>query len=94
MAKANKNDQVQQLNLSLGAGLLTIGLGRGWLAGLSLSPVISVVITSVVAAASAIIAVLGGVKEEETTEKLLEQPLLEEESELSKYPLSNASANF
>lgn len=44
--------------------LVVIGLGIGWLAGLSVSPVISVVITSVVGVAAAVVTALSGVKEE------------------------------
>ena len=44
--------------------LLLAGLGIGWLAGLSVSPVISVVITSVVGATAAVVGALGGASNE------------------------------
>ena len=46
---------------SNGFGLVVIGLGVGWLAGLSVSPVASVVITSALGAAAAIVGALAGV---------------------------------
>lgn len=46
------------------SALLVTGFGIGWLAGLSVSPVISVVITSVTGSVAAIVAALSGVKEE------------------------------
>lgn len=42
--------------------LLIIGFGVGWLMGLSVSPVVSIVITSVTASAAAIIAALSGLE--------------------------------
>jgi len=43
--------------------LLVTGLGIGWLTGLSVSPVVSIVITSVTGAAAAIIAALSGLED-------------------------------
>lgn len=44
---------------------LIIGLGIGWLIGLSASPVVSIVVSSVTASAAAIIAIVSGVQEKE-----------------------------
>lgn len=44
--------------------LMVTGFGIGWLAGLSVSPVVSIVITSVTGSVATIIAALSGVKEE------------------------------
>lgn len=44
--------------------LVVTGFGIGWLAGLSVSPVVSIVITSVTGSVATIIAALSGVKEE------------------------------
>ena len=50
--------------------ILVTGLGIGWLIGLSISPVVSIVITSVTGAAAAIIAVVSGVEDKiDITEK-------------------------
>lgn len=43
--------------------LLITGLGIGWLVGLSVSPVVSIVITSVTGSAAAIVAALSGLEE-------------------------------
>ena len=43
--------------------LLATGLGIGWLTGLSVSPVVSIVITSVTGAAAAIVAALSVFKD-------------------------------
>ena len=45
--------------------LLLVGLGIGWLTGLSVSPVASIIITSAVGAAAAIVGALGGASNEE-----------------------------
>jgi len=42
-------------------GSFVIGLGVGWLAGLSISPVISIIITSVVGVVAAVVSALSGV---------------------------------
>ena len=48
--------------VSLMGGIGIIGLGIGWLAGLSLSPVIANIIATVVTAAAAIVAAIGGLE--------------------------------
>jgi hypothetical protein len=53
--------------LQVGA-LIVTGLGIGWLAGLSASPVVSIVITSVTGSAAAVVAALSGLKSD-TTDK-------------------------
>ena len=47
--------------------LVVTGLGIGWLAGLSVSPVVSIVITSITGAAGAVVAALSGLKEDAAT---------------------------
>jgi hypothetical protein len=42
--------------------LLIIGVGIGWLIGLSVSPVVSIVITSVAGSAAAIVVALSGLE--------------------------------
>lgn len=44
-------------------GLLIVGLGIGWLVGMSATPVVSIVITSLTATAGAILAVLSGLED-------------------------------
>ena len=44
--------------------LVVIGIGIGCLSGLSVSPVVSIVLTSLTGAAAAIVAVLGGIRDE------------------------------
>lgn len=44
--------------------LVVTGFGIGWLAGLSVSPVVSIVITSVTGSVATIVAALSGVKDE------------------------------
>ena len=44
--------------------LIVTGLGIGWLTGLSVSPVVSVVVTSVTGLAAAVVTALSGLKEE------------------------------
>ena len=55
------------------------GFGIGWLAGLSVSPVVSIVLTSITGIVATIIAALNGVKEEflnsETSPKVLKRLL-------------------
>lgn len=46
------------------ASLLITGIGIGWLIGLSVSPVVSIVITSVTGSAAAVVAVLSGLEKE------------------------------
>ncbi len=53
--------------VSLMGGIGIIGLGIGWLAGLSLSPVIANIIATVVTAAAAIVAAIGGLEEKAVT---------------------------
>lgn len=48
--------------------LIITGLGIGWLAGLSVSPVVSIVITSVAGSAAAIIAAMSGLENQSKTE--------------------------
>ncbi len=63
--KLNAHDgNSAQKQFSTILALVVTGVGIGWLAGLSVSPVISVVITSVIGVAAAIVAALSGVKEE------------------------------
>lgn len=45
--------------------LLAIGVGIGWLIGLSVSPVVSIVITSITGSAAAIIATLSGLEDKD-----------------------------
>ena len=45
--------------------LVVIGIGIGWLVGLSVSPVVSIVVTSLTAAAGALLAVLSGSQQPE-----------------------------
>ncbi len=47
----------------IGAYLFIIGVGIGWLIGLSVSPVVSIVITAVTGSAAAIIAALSGLED-------------------------------
>lgn len=47
--------------IGFGVAVLVIGAGVGWLAGLSVSPVVGIIITSVTGSAAAIIAVLAGI---------------------------------
>lgn len=49
-------------------GLSIVGVGVGWLVGMSVSPVVSIVITSVTATAAAIIAVLSGLEDTRSLE--------------------------
>jgi hypothetical protein len=53
-------------NVSLLLSLLIVGCGIGWLAGLSLSPVISIVLTSVVATTATLIAIVSGLEDRKT----------------------------
>ena len=46
------------------AALVVTGFGIGWLAGLSVSPVVSIVLTSVTGVAAAAVTALSGLKEE------------------------------
>ena len=50
-------------------GLLFTGGGIGWLVGLSISPVVSIVITSVTGSAAAIIAAMSGIAQLESDKK-------------------------
>lgn len=58
-----KNATMRRNLFSIGM-LMVIGIGIGWLAGLSVSPVISVVITSVIGVAAATVTALSGLKSE------------------------------
>lgn len=49
--------------------ILVTGLGIGWLVGLSISPVISIVITSVTGAAAAVIAAMSGLENKNEVDK-------------------------
>lgn len=51
------------------SALLVTGFGIGWLAGLSVSPVVSIVITSVTGSIAAIVAALSGVKADGSVSK-------------------------
>lgn len=63
-AKQNSSGGVlSALSMSL-AAMLT-GFGIGWLIGLSASPVVSIVITSVVGSAAAVVAAMGGLEHRE-----------------------------
>jgi hypothetical protein len=57
--------------------LAAIGVGIGWLIGLSVSPVVSIVITSITGSAAAIIAILSGVedKDDKSQETAKEHPV-------------------
>lgn len=48
------------------AGLVVVGLGVGWLVGLSVSPVVSIVVSSVTGIAAAIVATMIGLEDERT----------------------------
>ncbi len=54
----------EQKRVSVITALVVTGFGIGWLAGLSVSPVVSIVIASVTGSVATIIAALSGVKEE------------------------------
>lgn len=57
-------------------GLSLTGVGIGWLIGLSVSPVVSIVVTSVIGSAAAIVAVLGGLQhDQKTTATVSNHPL-------------------
>jgi hypothetical protein len=56
--------ETTKTRLGVIAALVVTGFGIGWLAGLSVSPVVSIVITSVTGSVATIIAALSGVKEE------------------------------
>lgn len=49
--------------VGVGLYLLVTGVSIGWLAGLSTSPVASIIITSIIAAAAAVVTGMGGLKE-------------------------------
>jgi hypothetical protein len=63
----------QQSKFLVIASLLVTGLGIGWLTGLSASPVVSIVITSLTGSAAAIVAVLSGLKDEPDDDGALEK---------------------
>ncbi|MBX3016218.1 MAG: hypothetical protein KF832_32155 [Caldilineaceae bacterium] len=54
----------KQVRIKVSIALMVTGFGIGWLAGLSVSPVISIVITSITGSVATIIAALSGAKEE------------------------------
>jgi hypothetical protein len=60
MAKRNP----EQTRAGVIAPLMMIGFGIGWLMGLSVSPVVSIVITSVIGAAAALVAALSGLPDQ------------------------------
>lgn len=63
--KLNAHDgNSAQKQFSTILALVVTGVGIGWLAGLSVSPVISVVITSVIGVAAAVVTALSGLKQE------------------------------
>lgn len=49
--------------------LAAVGLGIGWLAGLSVSPVVSIIVTSVTGVGAAVVTTLSGLREETATTK-------------------------
>ena len=53
----------KQTRIEVPIALMVTGFGIGWLAGLSVSPVVSIVITSVTGVAGAVVAALSGLKE-------------------------------
>jgi hypothetical protein len=53
--------------------LVVTGFGIGWLAGLSVSPVVSIVITSVTGVAAAVVTALSGLKEDPVDPKVKER---------------------
>jgi hypothetical protein len=57
------DSQSTKLPIGTWLGLLAIGAGIGWLLGMSTSPVLSIVITSLTGAAGAVIAVLSGLED-------------------------------
>lgn len=54
--------------------LIVTGIGVGWLIGLSVSPVVSIVITSIVGSAAAIVAALSGLNEADQEESPKDKP--------------------
>jgi hypothetical protein len=67
--------------------LLLTGAGIGWLAGLSVSPVISVIITSITGAAAALVAALAGLDAKPDPAEG-EMPLRKLPANISPYPLA------
>jgi hypothetical protein len=61
-----KREHNQFTSILIGSGV--IGVGVGWLAGLSVSPVISNIITSVVAIAAAVVTALSGLDDKDGTQ--------------------------
>jgi hypothetical protein len=51
-----------QTRIEVPIALVVIGLGIGWLAGLSVSPVVSIVISSVLGTVAAVVAMLSGLE--------------------------------
>lgn len=60
----------EQNRASVIIALVVTGLGIGWLVGMSVSPVISIVITSLSGAAAVVIAVFSGVREKLANPKM------------------------
>ncbi|MFZ4660329.1 MAG: hypothetical protein ACOYNY_25185 [Caldilineaceae bacterium] len=56
--------ETTKTRLGVITALVVTGFGIGWLAGLSVSPVVSIVLTMVTGSVATIIAALSGVKEE------------------------------
>ena len=54
----------QQTRIEVPIALMVTGFGIGWLAGLSVSPVVAIVLTAVTGSVATIVAALSGVKEE------------------------------
>lgn len=54
----------KQTRIEVPIALVVTGFGIGWLAGLSVSPVVSIVLTTVTGSVATIVAALSGVKEE------------------------------
>ena len=63
------NPNLSQNRVNVTNALVVIGFGIGWLAGLSVSPVLSIVMNGIIGLAAAIITVLTGLKEFPTKEQ-------------------------
>ena len=63
----------KQTRADIPFALVVTGFGIGWLAGLSVSPVVSIVITSVTGVAAAVVTALSGLKEDPADPKAKER---------------------
>jgi hypothetical protein len=65
--------EATKARLGVITALVVTGFGIGWLAGLSVSPVVSIVITSVTGVAAAVVTALSGLKEDPADPKVKER---------------------